>query len=238
VRDAGRIRVLIAEPGAQVRIELRRVIADGGFVVCAEAANAAGAVSAAVRERPDISVIDVGLPGGGVSAIWEIGARLPRSKVVMLATSAEDAELFPALRAGAEGYLLKTADFSNVPNALRDVLAGAAAIEPTLVMRLLRHFRLREPRWRQPVVAVTRSSVVPQAKAEGQDARLTSREWEILDLLAQGLATAEISRQLSISTSAVRVHIAAVVRKLGVQDRAAAVEVLRGSASAAGRSGN
>jgi DNA-binding NarL/FixJ family response regulator len=238
VTDAGRIRVLIAEPDAPIRNELRRVIEDGGFAICAEAADAAGAISAAVRERPDITVIDVRLPGGGVPAIWEIGGRLPHSKVVMLATSAEDAELFAALRAGAEGYLLKTADFGNVPSALRDVWAGDAAIEPTLVIRLLRHFRLREPRWRQPVSAVARSSALPPAAPRARDARLTSREWEILDLLGHGLATVEISRQLTISTSAVRVHIASVVRKLGVHDRAAAVEMLRGAPSVAGRSGN
>ena len=238
MKEAGRIRVLIAEPDAPVRFELRQVIEDGGFAICAEVADAAGAVSAAVRERPDISVIDVRLPGGGVSAIWEIGGRLPHSKVVMLATSAEDAELFAALRAGAEGYLLKTAGFSNVPSALRDVWAGDAALEPALVTRLLRQFRLREPRWRQPVPAVARSSSRPQTEPAARDARLTSREWEVLDLLGHGCTTVEISRQMSISTGAVRVHIAAVVRKLGVQDRAAAVRVLRGDASAAGRSGN
>jgi two-component system NarL family response regulator len=230
-----RIRVLIADGDTPTRDELRHVIEkDDGFEVCAEAANAAGAVSTALRKRPDICVLDVRLPGGGVAATWEIGGRLPRAKVVMLTQSAEDAELFAALRAGAEGYLLKTSDFANVPSALYDVWAGQAAVDPAFVARLLRHFRLREPRWRNPVSAAMRERSQPEAAAVTRGARLTSREWEVLDLLAHNLSTADISRELMISATAVRVHIAAVVRKLGVPDRAAAAEVLRGDASPGG----
>jgi two-component system NarL family response regulator len=185
-------------------------------------------VSAALRERPDITVLDVRLPGGGVLATWEIGGRLPRSKVVMLAASAEDGELFAALKAGADGYLLKTADFGNVPGALYGVWAGEAAIDPAFVARLLRRFRLREPRWRQPVASAIRSAPsLPQPGRQARDARLTSREWEVLDLLVRGMSTADISGELTISASAVRVHIAAIVRKFGVPDRAAVVQVLR-----------
>jgi DNA-binding NarL/FixJ family response regulator len=224
VNGRGRIRILIAEHDAAARRELRRAVeTDRGLEVCAEAADAAGAVSAAVRLRPDIAVLDVRLPGGGVAATWEIGGRLPRSKIVMLAGSAEDGELFAALRAGAEGYLLKTSGFVNVPSALHGVWAGEAAVDPAFVARLLRHLRGREPRWRSPVAAAGR---LP-AQAGAGDARLTSREWEVLDLLAGGLSTAAISRELAITASAVRVHIAGAVRKLGVPDRAAAVASLR-----------
>ncbi len=233
-----RIRVLIADGDRLTRYELRRAIGeDAAFDVCAEAVNAAGAVSTAVRERPDVCVLDVLLPGGAMAATWEIGGRLPLAKVVMLTGSAEDRQLFAALRAGAVGYLMKTGDFANLPSALYDVWAGEAAVDPAFVARLLRHFRLREPRWRQPVGPAAWER--PQPAAAGpRDARLTSREWEVLDLLARGLSTAEISRELTISATAVRVHIAAVVRKLGVPDRAAAVEALRGAASPGERSGN
>jgi two-component system nitrate/nitrite response regulator NarL len=239
VNGDARIRVLIADGDRITRDELRRAIEkDDSLHVCAEAANAAVAISAALRKRPDICVLDVRLPGGGVAATWEIGGRLPRAKVVMLTESAEDGELFAALRAGAEGYLLKTGDFANLPSALYGVWAGEAAVDPAFVARLLRHFRLREPRWRSPVGAPARDRPQAEAAAGTGDARLTSREWEVLDLLARKLSTADISHELMISATAVRVHIAAVVRKLGVPDRAAAVEVLHGGASPAGRSGN
>jgi len=113
-----------------------------------------------------------------------------------------------------------------MPAALYGVWAGEGAVDPAFVARLLRTFRSREPRWRRPVSAGSRP---PESAGAGPlDARLTSREWEVLELLSRGLSTAEISRDLTISSSAVRVHIAAVVRKLGVPDRAAAVAVLRG----------
>lgn len=206
---------------------MRRVLVeDARFEVCAEIANAAEAVAAAVREHPDVCVLDVKLPGGGVSVAWEISARLPQAKLVMLTMSEADRDLFAALRAGAEGYLLKTAEFSHLPDLLAGVCGGKAAVDPAFVARLLRHFRTREPRWRRPV------GIVPAGPSGGRGyappvPHLTSREWEVLHLLSEGLSTAQIARSLMISSSAVRAHIAAIVRKLGVPDRAAAVEILR-----------
>jgi len=207
------IRVLIADDHAPTRADVRRVLdADERFEVCAETADAAAAVQAAVRERPDVCLLDVRMPGGGLSAVWEIAARLPRTKIVMLTVSGEDADLFAALRAGAEGYLLKTMDFSRLPDVLVGVCSGEAAVAPQLVARVLKRFRTSEPRLRQPL-------------DHGSGERLTSREWQVLELLAQRRSTAEIASSLVISASAVRAHIAAVVRKLDVADRAAAVEL-------------
>ena len=221
-------RVLIADGNPATRTSLRRVLTeDARFEVCAESGDAAGAVAAAVRERPDICVLDVELPGGGLSAAWEIGARLPRTKVVMLTGSDADWHLFGALRAGVEGYLLKTAEFSHLPDLLAGVCAGEAAVDPAFVARLLRHFRTREPRWRRPVGS---AAAGPRSAGPGHppsNARLTSREWEVLQLLSEGLSTAQIADSLTITPSAVRAHITAIVRKLGVSDRAAAVEILR-----------
>ena len=208
-------RVLIADDHAPTRADVRQALdADGRFEVCADTADAPGAVQAAVRERPDLCLLDVRMPGGGLSAAWEIAARLPRTKIVMLTVSSEDTDLFAALRAGAEGYLLKTMNFTRLPDALDGVCSGEAAMPPTLVARLLKRFRAREPRWRQPL-------------DQGSAQHLTSREWEVLELLAQGCSTAEIANGLVITSSAVRAHIAAIVRKLGVSDRAAAVELFR-----------
>ena len=203
-------RVLIADDHVPTRDEVRGVLEhDERFKVCAEAADAAETVQAALRERPDVCVLDLSMPGGGLAAVWEIGARLPEAKIVILTVSDPDASLFAALREGIDGYLLKTMNLDRLPDALNGVCDGEAAMQRTLVARVLKRFRRSEPRWRQTV-----------GSGHGQW-RLTSREWEVLDLLAQGRSTAEIAGRLVISSSAARVHIASIVRKLGVPDWAA-----------------
>jgi DNA-binding NarL/FixJ family response regulator len=213
------LRALIADDHAPSRADIRRALErDERFSVCASVADAAGAIQAAVRERPDVCLLDVRMPGDGLAAAWEIAARLPQAKIVMLTVSEDDSDLFAALRAGADGYLLKTMNLQRLPDALEGVVSGEAAIPRALVAHVLEQFRGHEPRWRHPV-------------ADGSlGQRLTSREWEILALLAQQQSTSEIARRLMLSTVAVRVHIAAIVRKLGVRDRAAAIELFRARA--------
>ncbi len=155
------------------------------------------------------------MPGSGLAAAWEIAARLPQTKIVILTVSDQDADLFAALRAGADGYLLKTMNMTRLPDALEGVCAGEAAMPRTLVARVLERYRGREPRWRRQVARM--------APAQ----RLTSREWEVLELLARGQSTAEIAETLMLSTSAVRVHIAAIVRKLEVPNRVGAAALFR-----------
>ena len=209
-------RVLIADDHAPSRDDIQRALErDQRFGVCASVADAARAIQAAVRERPDVCLLDIRMPGDGLAAAWEIAARLPQAKIVMLTVSDDDADLFAALRAGAHGYLLKTMNLRRLPDALDGVLSGEAAIPRTLVAHMLEQFRGHEPRWRQPVAD----------RSPGQ--RLTSREWEILALLAQQQSTSEIARRLMLSTVAIRVHIVAIVRKLGVSDRAAAADLFR-----------
>jgi DNA-binding NarL/FixJ family response regulator len=196
------LRVLIADDHAPTRDDVRRALErDARFDICASVADAAEAIHVAVRERPDICLLDIRMPGNGVAAAWEIAARLPQTKIVMLTV------------AGADGYLLKTMNLQRLPDALDGVQSGEVAMPGVLVARLLEHFRGHEPRRRQLVTD------------DGFGGRLTSREWEILELLAQGLSTSGIARKLVLSASAVRVHIAAIVRKLGVPDRAAAIDL-------------
>src|SRR5438874_7879242 len=126
-QQAGPLRVLVADDHAPTRDDVCRALTDGGFVVCAEAADAARAVQQALETRPDICLLDVRMPGGGVAAAWEIAARLPMTKIVMLTVSDEDANLFSALRAGAVGYLIKDVDLRILPRALRDTADGRAA---------------------------------------------------------------------------------------------------------------
>jgi DNA-binding NarL/FixJ family response regulator len=211
------LRILIADDHAPTRDDVRRAIEDGGMTVCAEAADAAHAVQLALEMRPDICLLDVRMPGGGVAAAWEIAARLPTTKIVMLTVSDEDASLFAALRAGAVGYLVKEFDFRNLPRALRDTADGRAAIPPTLVARMVKQFHGTDPRFRTTAVG-----------GEGElGPRLTSREWDVLVGLADGLSTREIGRRLQLKPSGVRAHISAIVHKLGVADRHEAVDFFR-----------
>jgi two-component system, NarL family, nitrate/nitrite response regulator NarL len=97
-------RVLIADDHAPTREDIRRVLdRDERFEVCAEAADAAEAVQAALRERPDVCLLDLSMPGGGLAALWEIASRLPEAKIVVLTVSDNDASLFAALRAACRG---------------------------------------------------------------------------------------------------------------------------------------
>ncbi|MGH3132679.1 MAG: response regulator [Gaiellaceae bacterium] len=207
--------MLVADDHPPTREDIRDALeADPRFQVCAEVGDAPGAVEAAVRDRPDVCLLDIRMPGGGVAATWEIAARLPETKIVMLTASEEESDLLAALRAGAASYLVKTMDPRRLPHALNDVCEGRAAIPRDLVATMVEHFRGTEPRWR-----ALRGSNLTE--------RLTSREWEVLGLLGQDYSTAQIARRLVLSQSAVRAHIAAVVRKLGVADRDAAIALIR-----------
>jgi DNA-binding NarL/FixJ family response regulator len=219
-----KLRVLIADDHAPTRHDVRRALdADGRFTICSEAADAAEAVQAAMQKLPDICLLDIRMPGSGLAAAWEIAARLPGAKIVMLTVSDDDTDLFSALRAGADGYLLKTMNMRRLPDALLGVFQGEAAMPRELVARVLERFRGREPRWR-PLVA-----------ADAAHNRLTSREWEVLALLGRRCTTADIADSLVLSASAVRAHITSIVRKLQVEDRAAAAELFRDQAEAGHR---
>jgi DNA-binding NarL/FixJ family response regulator len=210
------VRVLVADDHEPTRKDVMSALKrDGRFDVCAEAADAAAAVARAMEERPDLVLLDIRMPGSGLRALWEISARLPTTRIVMLTVSEEDSDLFAALRAGAHGYLLKDIDPRRLPEALFDVHSGNSAIPRPLVSRMLEEFRDVNPRRRS----------VPESSE--LDARLTSREWQVLDLLARDNTTAEIAGRLVLSASAVRAHIAAIVKKFDARDRNEAVELFR-----------
>jgi DNA-binding NarL/FixJ family response regulator len=137
------------------------------------------------------------------------------TKVVVLTVSDDDSSLFGALRAGAVGYLVKDMDLSLLPRALQDVVDGRAAIPRSLVARMVKQFHASDPRFRTTDVSGELGT------------RLTSREWDVLAALADGLSTREIGRRLHLKQSGVRAHISAVVRKLGVADREEAIVFFR-----------
>jgi DNA-binding NarL/FixJ family response regulator len=207
------IRVLIADDHPPTRAGVRIALERGGFVVCAEAPDGASAIAAARRERPDVCLLDIHMPGDGIRAAETIARELPETAVVMLTVSRSDADLFDALRVGACGYLLKDIDPARLPLALYGVLNGEAALPRRLVALLIEEFRERRRRRRIPLGG--RRSV-----------ELTDREWEVLDLMREGLSTDEIGGRLFISPVTVRTHVAAILRKLQVPTREAAVALL------------
>ena len=206
------LRVLIADDHPMARVGVRIALERGGFKVCAEAADADAAIDAAERELPDICLLDIQMPGSGIHAAEEIGKRVPDSAIVMLTVSRIDTDLFDALRAGATGYLLKDIDPTRLPLVLRRVLDGEAALPRHLVALVIDEFRERGRR--RPLLK--RRGVV-----------LTDREWEVLELMSQGLTTFEIADRLFIEPVTVRTHVSAILKKLHVSSRKAALQLIQ-----------
>ena len=190
------VRVLVADDHPPTRAGVRTALQRDSFVVCAEVGDARGAIDAALRERPDVCLLDIHMPGSGIRAAEQITRQLPET-----------------LRAGACGYLLKDIDPTRLPLALRGVLEGEAALPRRLVALLIEEFRERKRKRRVPLVG--RRSV-----------ELTDREWEVLELMRQGLATEQIAERLFISPVTVRTHVSAILRKLQVPTREEALALL------------
>ena len=209
------ISVLVADDHAPMRAALRTVLERGGYDVCAEARDADSAVEASLRLRPDIALIDIHMPGSGIEATARIAAELPSTTIVVLTVSRDESDLFDALQAGAVGYLLKGGRLDDLPQLLERVLAGEALLSGRLVARVLAEFRDRGSARR-----------AFQSKIAG--AELTRREWDVLELLARDLSTAEIAGQLFIQEVTVRTHVASILRKLRVPSREAATSLFRG----------
>jgi DNA-binding NarL/FixJ family response regulator len=207
------IRLLIADDHPPTRAGVRAALDGEGFEVCAEVGDAPAAVEAARAERPDVCLLDIHMPGNGIAAAARITQAVPETAVVMLTVSRNDDDLFDALRVGAIGYLLKDMDADRLAQTLRDVVAGEAVLSRGLLARVMEEFRSRGRHVRLPL-------------SGRRSAQLTSREWETLDLLRQGLTTKQIADRLFVAPVTVRTHIAAVLRKLRVPDRAAAIRLL------------
>ena len=209
------IRLVIADDNARIRDQVRRALEAGGCEVCAEGSSAEDAVAMAREHRPDVALLDIHMPGNGISAAQQISRSLPETAVVMLTQSTEDDDLFDALRAGAAGYLLKGADPATLPETLRGVLRGEAAMSPALVMRIMQEFRGPSRR------KFLRRSVAAD--------KLSTREWEVMEMLGQGLSTDDVAKRLFVSPTTVRVHVSTVLRKLRVKDRESALRLLSGA---------
>jgi DNA-binding NarL/FixJ family response regulator len=208
------VTVVVADDQVAMRAGVRRALEPHGMRIVAEASTAEEAVQAALASSPDVCVIDVQLPGDGIEAARRIREALPQVKIVMLTASERQDDLFSALRAGADGYLLKTTSPDRLPFALRGVVRGEAALPRALTKLLISEFRDRG-----------RSRRVPLSMS-GQGVELTSREFEVLERLRKGEPTSEIASRLAISEVTVRRHISGILHKLGTPDRRSALELL------------
>jgi len=197
------IRLMIADDHAVVRDGLAAMLASQpDFQVAGEAADGAIAVALAAELRPDVILMDLRMPIlDGVTAIRQIRARQPAARILVLTTYDTDADILPAIEAGATGYLLKDTPRDELFRAIRATAAGEAVLAPAVAARLMGKMR---------------------APAEE---RLSARELEVLGLVANGASNSDIAGALHISEATVKSHLLHVFAKLGVADRTAAVTV-------------
>ena len=204
--------LLIAADDAALRTRIRGELERRDFSVVGEARTVKEAVELAIQEAPDVSLVDLRLPGNGLAAVAQIVKAVPATSVVVLAEANEASDVVAVLERGASGYLLKSMGGDELAASLRAAASGEPALSralvPLLVYQVLRGSRRRVT---LPSGAVS----------------LTAREWEIGELLRDGHATREIAVRLGLSPVTVRRHVGLLVKKLGAENRAAAVEALR-----------
>ncbi|MCP2344615.1 MULTISPECIES: response regulator [Nonomuraea] len=202
------IRIVIADDQAMIRAGLRMILeAEPGMDVVGEAADGREAVAVARRTRPDIVLMDISMPRlDGLSATRELLDAPSPPKVITLTTFDSDENLYAALQAGTSGFLLKVSPPEQLLEAIRVVHAGDALLDPAVTSRVIASFAGRRDPTPSPRLA-----------------ELTPRELEVLRLLARGITNAEIAKELFVGEATVKTHVARVLMKLDLRDRAQAV---------------
>ena len=196
------IKVLIADDHPLVREGLRALIAtEPDMDLVGEASDGVEAVDLAMSLQPDVILLDLMMPNKtGIEAIQEIKEENPDARILVVTSFGEDENVFPAIKAGALGYLLKDSSPQELLSALREVHRGEPSLHPTIALKLIRE--LNHP---------------SQAKAEGTP--LTGREVEVLKLVAQGLSNHEIGETLVIAERTVSKYVSSIIEKLHVSNR-------------------
>ena len=204
------IRVLVADDQWMVRDGFRMLLKNAdGIEIVAEAENGLEAVEKAARFQPNVVLMDIRMPTlDGLEATRRILAADELVRVLILTTFDLDEYIYEALRAGASGFVLKDDPPEQLLAAIRTVAAGDALLSPSVTRRVIKQF----------------TKLPPRTTPTGFD-ELTSREHEVLQLLAQGLSNAEIGTQLYIGETTVKTHVTRVLQKLDVRDRAQAIVV-------------
>jgi DNA-binding NarL/FixJ family response regulator len=204
---------LLAGPHPVLRAGLATALRSAGVDVVAEVETVAAAVEAAVRLRPGVCVLDESIRGGAIVATKRLTAAAPETLVVVLGTSADEASIVAAVRAGASGYLPRSTSASGLGRAVRAVLEGGAAIPRKGVTALVRELQ---------------AGGVRRRGVNGHGIALTEREATVVELLRAGLSTREIADELDLSPVTVRRYLSAVARKVGVDGREALLRTLPG----------
>jgi len=204
------IRVLVADDQRAVRDGLTLLVGLlEGIEVVGSASDGAEAVEVARRERPDVVLMDLRMPNlDGVAATRRVRDELPGTEVLILTTYADDRSLFPALEAGARGYLTKDAGADEIERAIRAVHEGRTHLEASVQERL---------------VAAALAAPLQPAESPDLPDGLTAREAEVLGLIASGLSNREIAERLYLSNATVKTHVNRIFAKTGARDRAQAV---------------
>jgi two-component system nitrate/nitrite response regulator NarL len=209
------VRVVLADDHPPTRAGVRWTLERAGAVVVAEVGDATAAIAAVEREAPDVCLIDIRMPGGGgIAATRAIVAKRPETLVVILTVSRDDDDLVAAMRVGASGYLLKDIQPKRMVAAIEAVMAGEVSMPRALVGPLLDE-------------AEGRARGRTLTGRDERSASLSPREWEVLDHLSAGASTAEVAGTTGMAPATVRVHVAAILRKLGVTTRQEAIELAR-----------
>jgi len=205
------IRVVIADDQAVFRRGLDVILGlEDDIEVVAEASNGEDAVAKSVEHAPDVVLMDVRMPAlTGIQAAGRIRAALPSAKILMLTVSDEEDDLYEAIKAGANGYLLKEVSGEEVADDIRAVAAGQSLISPSMASKLLTEF----------------SALARRASAQSQLPApvLTARELEVLKLVAKGLSNRDVAEQLYISENTVKNHVRNILEKLHLHSRMEAV---------------
>ncbi|MGW8761299.1 response regulator [Streptomyces sp. NPDC055815] len=208
-------RVVIVDDQALVRTGFRMILAADGIDVVAEAADGDAAVSAVRRTRPDVVLMDIRMPGtDGLEATRRILADETATppRIVVLTTYDLDQYVYAALAAGASGFLLKDVTPEHLTAAVRLVRSGDALLAPAITRRLVERF------------ATSGAGTGPRTAAPHRElATLTPRELEVLEALARGHTNAELAARFRLSEATVKTHVARILQKLRLRDRAQAV---------------
>jgi DNA-binding NarL/FixJ family response regulator len=205
------IRIAIVDDHPLFREGVARSLGEiGGFEVVGEGASAEDAERLVAAMRPDIVLLDISMPGGGLTAAANIMAGHPGQKVVMLTVSEANADVAQALNAGARGYVLKGVGSKALAEILSNVAAGESYVSPTLSARLLSDLLLQ-----------------PTTRKADPIQQLTGRETDILRLVAEGLSNKEVAARLSLQEKTVKHHMTRVLAKLNVRNRTEAALLMR-----------
>ena len=219
------IRLLVVDDHNLFRRGLIALLAqDRRFSVAGEAADAGEAQRSASRLQPDVILLDNHLPGvSGIDAIGGLKAAAPQARVVMLTVSENEEDLAAGLRAGADGYLLKTIDTEELANSIARIWDGDSVISPEMMGKLVGLLRAApgQPAAAAVAPAEVQASAADRARVAGNDPihSLSPREGEILRLIAHGASNKLIARELDIAETTVKIHVQHILRKLELSNR-------------------